>query len=142
VGIIFKGFAQRIKGLLLPQSAQVTTTYHHIGRQNLTPEVLSSALLVSALFVITYVIGALAGIAMGYDALPSIFESISATSNAGLSSGLAGPDAPALLKLVYIFQMWMGRLEFLTLLALFASLVASVTPKRRVLAFTRKRRRR
>jgi trk system potassium uptake protein TrkH len=131
VGIIFKGLAQRIKSMLLPRSAQITSSYNHIGRRQLNPELLSAALIVAALYVIAYVFGALIGIACGYDAIEATFESISAASNAGLSSGITTPDAPVILKVVYILQMWLGRLEFLTLLALFASLIASVAPRRR-----------
>jgi hypothetical protein len=92
---------------------------------------LSLALIIAALYVISYVLGMLLGIACGYDAVDATFESISAASNAGLSSGITAPEAPVLLKLTYIVQMWMGRLEFLTLLALFASLFASILPRRR-----------
>jgi trk system potassium uptake protein TrkH len=131
VGLICKGIGLRIRSMLLPPSAQVTTSYNHIGRHHLTAELLSSALIIAALYVVTYVMGALVGIACGYDALEATFESISAASNAGLSSGIAAPDAPAVLKIFYILQMWMGRLEFLTLLALFASLFASLVPRRK-----------
>jgi trk system potassium uptake protein TrkH len=132
VGIIVKGIFARVKGVLAPQSAHITTTYIHIGRRVLTNETLSAAMVIVTLFVFSYVIGALAGIAFGYDALRAAFESISTTSNTGLSAGIAAPDAPIPLKVIYILQMWMGRLEFLTLLALFISLITSVLPKRRV----------
>jgi trk system potassium uptake protein TrkH len=131
VGLVFKGVGLRVRSMLLPQSAQVNTYYNHIGRHQLTSDLLSSAMIIAALYVVTYVIGALIGIAYGYDALAATFESISAASNAGLSSGIIAPEAPVLLKVVYILQMWMGRLEFLTLLALLASLFVSILPKRK-----------
>jgi trk system potassium uptake protein TrkH len=131
VGIIAKGLVARIKQVLLPQSARVATSYEHLGHKTLTNEILSSALIIAALYVITYVLGALLGIAFGYGAIPSTFESISAASNAGLSSGIIQPSAPWLLKVFYILEMWMGRLEFVTLLALFASMIASIMPHRR-----------
>jgi trk system potassium uptake protein TrkH len=131
VGIIFKGLILRIKQVLLPPSAQVTAKYHHIEKQLLSNQLLSSALVIAALYLITYAVGALIGIACGYEAIPAIFDSISATSNAGLSGGVATPDAPVVLKVVYLVQMWMGRLEFLTLLALFTSLIVSIKPRHR-----------
>jgi trk system potassium uptake protein TrkH len=131
VGLIFKGIALRVKGMLSPRSAQITSYYNHLGRHRLDPEMLSLALIIAALYVISYVLGMLLGIACGYDAVDATFESISAASNAGLSSGITAPEAPVLLKITYIVQMWMGRLEFLTLLALFASLIASLLPRRR-----------
>ena len=139
VGIIFKGIVMRVKTVLQPQSAQPNTRYYHIGRHLLTTEVLSSALIIGALFTITYLIGALAGIAFGYEAIPSIFDSISATSNAGFSSGLASPGAPMPLKIIYILQMWMGRLEFLTLLALGAAIIYSIPPSQKRLDLRRQR---
>ena len=133
IGIIFKGIVGRIKTVLLPQSAQVNTRYNHLGKHQLTSELLSSALIITALYIVTYMVGALAGIACGYEAVPSIFESVSATSNAGLSSGIVSPGAPAVLKIIYILQMWMGRLEFLALLALLVSLILSLRPHQRTL---------
>jgi len=55
------------------------------------------------------------------------------TSNGGVSSGLAAPGMSLTLELFYIVQMWAGRLEFVTLLALVVEIVVSLNPKRRVL---------
>lgn len=129
VGIIAKGIAAKIKGVLAPESARITTSYNHAGRQLLSNDMLSAAMVIAALYVISYLLGTLIGIAYGYEAIPATFESIAAASNAGLSAGIATPDAPVVLKIVYIMQMWMGRLEFLTLLALFASFFASFKPR-------------
>jgi trk system potassium uptake protein TrkH len=131
VGLIAKGIVARVKQVLLPKSAQISSTYEHMGKHKLTGDLLSSALIIASLYVITYIIGTLAGISYGYGALPSAFESISAASNAGLTSGLTAVGMPALLKVIYILEMWMGRLEFITLLALVASFIASIVPHRR-----------
>ena len=53
-------------------------------------------------------------------------------SNGGIVSGLVAPDMPITLELFYIFEMWAGRLEFVTLIALLTSIVASFLPKRKV----------
>jgi trk system potassium uptake protein TrkH len=108
------------------------TSYRHMGKHALSGELLSAAMTITALYVIFYVLGTLIAIAFGYDALPATFEAISAASNAGLSAGIVAPGAPVALKLFYILSMWMGRLEFITLLALFASVVVSVLPRRQV----------
>ena len=57
---------------------------YHLGRKVLTTDAAKSAMTVSALFVVTYLIGSLAGIAHGYDAISSIFESVAMASNGGL----------------------------------------------------------
>ncbi len=131
VGLILKGIALRVRSMLQPSSAQITTHYNHIGRHQLVPELLSSAMIIAALYVITYVLGALVGVAFGYDALHATFESISAASNAGLSSGIVQPGMPVPLEVLYILMMWMGRLEFITLLALFAAVIGQVMPRRK-----------
>jgi len=77
------------------------------------------------------VFGSLVGIAYGYEALHATFESVSAASNAGLSSGIVKVGMPVPLEVIYILQMWLGRLEFITLLALFASMIASILPRRK-----------
>ena len=42
------------------------------------------------------------------------------------------PGMPPTLEAFYIFQMWAGRLEFVTLLALMVEVAASFFPRKRV----------
>ncbi len=121
VGVIVKGIIQRVRVSLAPPSAVIRTKYHHITDQTLTDELVSGALLVFVLYVVTYISGGLIGAAYGYPAAQAIFESVSATANVGLSTGITSPAMPAGLKLVYMLQMWAGRLEFITLFAVIAS---------------------
>ena len=51
-------------------------------------------------------------------------------SNGGLVSGIVSPGMPTGLELVYIFEMWAGRLEFVTLLALIVKIFASLFASR------------
>ncbi|MCI2240957.1 TrkH family potassium uptake protein [Adlercreutzia faecimuris] len=131
VGIIFKSMVATIKEALAPDSARVVVAYNHIGRRVLTPEIVKEAMTVFILFVVTYVIGALVGIAHGYEATQAIFESVAMTSNGGITTGLATSGMPMSLELFYIFQMWAGRLEFVTLLALVVEVAASFIPRRK-----------
>jgi trk system potassium uptake protein len=73
------------------------------------------------------------GIAHGYEATQAIFESVAMASNGGIVTGLVTPGMPTSLELFYIFQMWAGRLEFVTLLALVAEIIVSCNPIRRTL---------
>ena len=132
VGIIFKSMVATIKEALAPDSARVVVAYNHIGRRVLTPEIVKEAMTVFILFVVTYVIGALVGIAHGYEATQAIFESVAMTSNGGITTGLATSGMPMSLELFYIFQMWAGRLEFVTLLALVVEVAVSFIPRRKV----------
>ena len=130
VGIIWKSFVSTVKSALFPASARVVVDYHHIGRRQLRPEVSREALTVFTLYVITYVIGTLAGLAYGYDAMTALFESVAMASNGGISAGISGAGMPLGLEIIYILQMWAGRLEFVTLMALIVEIVVSITPDR------------
>lgn len=131
VGIIFKSIISTVKEALAPDSARVVVAYSHVGRRILSPEVAKEAMTVFILYVITYALGALVGIAHGHEATQAIFESVAMTSNGGVITGVVSPGMSFTLELFYIFQMWVGRLEFVTLLALVAEVGASVIPRRR-----------
>jgi trk system potassium uptake protein TrkH len=47
-----------------------------------------------------------------------IFEVTSAQGNVGLSSGITGPDMPTPAKTMFLFNMWIGRLEIIPVLVL------------------------
>lgn len=131
VGVIFKSIVATIKEALAPDSARVAVAYSHVGRRMLSPVIVKEAMTVFILYVITYTVGALVGIAHGYGATQAIFESVSMASNGGVTTGLATAGMPMSLELFYIFQMWAGRLEFVTLLALLVEIVVSFNPRRR-----------
>ena len=80
-----------VKETLAPDSARVVVSYYHLGRRILSPEVVKQAMTVFVLYVVTYAVGALVGIAHGYDATQSIFESVAMASNGGISSGRVLP---------------------------------------------------
>ncbi len=132
MGIILKSIVANVKEALAPDSARVVVAYSHLGRRVLTPSIVKEAMTVFILYVITYVIGALVGIAHGGEAIPAIFESVAMTSNGGIVTSLAQPGMAPTLELFYIFQMWAGRLEFVTLLALIAEVCTSLVPRRKV----------
>ena len=52
-------------------------------------------------------------------------------SNGGVIVGIAAPGMPTWLELVYVLEMWAGRLEFITLIALVVKIAVSVVPHRR-----------
>ncbi|MHB1135403.1 MAG: TrkH family potassium uptake protein [Coriobacteriia bacterium] len=130
IGVAVKGLLWRTRAAIAPQSAVVTQTYHHFSKQSLNDGMFSNVLLIFLLYVITYITGGIAGMAYGYPPADAFFESISAAANVGLSTGITAPGMPTGLKLVYIVEMWAGRLEFVALFALIASVIASVTSER------------
>lgn len=130
MGIIAKSMVSTIKEALAPDSARVVVAYNHVGRRVLTPDIVKEAMTVFILYVVTYAVGALVGIAHGFEAAPAIFESVSMASNGGIVSSLAAPGMAPTLEVFYIVQMWAGRLEFVTLIALLVEIVVSLNPRK------------
>ncbi|MGI6216146.1 MAG: TrkH family potassium uptake protein [Coriobacteriales bacterium] len=130
VGIVAKEIVLRVKQVLAPDSAKMVSTYEHVGKKPITQSAVSSALVICSLFMMSYLIGSIVGMACGYDAMSALFESVSAASNNGLSAGLISPDMPSVLQITYFFQMWFGRLEYLTVISFIAAVIASLRPVR------------
>lgn len=126
--ILAKSIVATLKETLAPDTARVVSSYHRIGKRTVSPEMVREATTVLVLYGVTYVIGALAGIASGNDAALSIFESVAMASNGGITSGIVVPGMAWPLELFYILEMWAGRLEFVTLIAVIIQIVVSATP--------------
>ncbi|MCF0122640.1 MAG: TrkH family potassium uptake protein [Ruminiclostridium sp.] len=130
IAIIAKSAFETMKSTASPDSARIVTSYYHIGRRRLESSEVKEAMTVFTLFVLVYIIGAMAGIAWGFDAVASFTESIAMASNGGVSAGIATAAAPLPLKLVYIMEMWAGRLEIVTFLAIFVKVFVSIRPRK------------
>lgn len=59
----------------------------------------------------------------------ALFESTAAQSTAGLSVGITDPGMNPIVESIYIFQMWVGRLEIFPVLALFRYAFLGANPK-------------
>ncbi len=126
LALVGKHMRQELRKLLLPPDAYTIETYHSNGPQVVRPAAVRSALMILLLFLLLDLLGALAGLFYGYPFDLAMFESTSAANNVGLSVGIAGPGAEAPLTLVYTLQMWIGRLEFVAVLALVGFVVAAM----------------
>ncbi len=126
VGLAFKMLLDQVKTVLLPDRAVVSQAYYQGGRKRLTPALAQAVLLVSLLYVALYLTGAVVGLAYGYPLQHALFESVSASANVGLSVGLTSPSMPVVLEVTYLLQMWLGRLEFVAVFALFGLVAAAV----------------
>ena len=118
IGLIGKAVTEQMRRLTLPRSAVTLQTYHSGTRQILSDQVVRSALTILVLYFVMYLAGAAVGLFYGYTFDQAMFESTSAAAAVGLSVGIVGPTMPHGLQLTYILQMWLGRLEFVAVLAL------------------------
>jgi trk system potassium uptake protein TrkH len=124
MGIIFKGIIQDVRRLISPESARIVEKWHHISTRLLDDATVRMALLIVLSYVGIYALGTIVGVYYDYDLVEAMFDAVSAGSNTGLSCGVVSPTMPTLMKVVYIFEMWAGRLEFMSLFALAGYLVA------------------
>lgn len=117
--IATKAVVADVRRSLLPTGAQVRPTYRAAtGPRLLTPELTRGAVVIIVLYLLLYGLGALVGLFYGYSLEEALFESTSAAAAVGLSVGMVGPGLETPLKVLYIVQMWIGRLEFLAVLVL------------------------
>lgn len=123
IGLIFKTLVHEIKRLIAPESAILTVKYHHIKDQTLEVSSMKQVFFIFTCFTLMYFIASLTGVLLGYDPTMSTFEATSAVATCGLSVGITTPSMPLLLKIVYIISMWVGRMEFLSIFALFGTIV-------------------
>lgn len=124
MGIFTKSLWGDIKGIISPESAVIRVKVHHVNDLWLDDPLVKGTMLVLISYVAIYFIGGLLGIMYGYSPSVAFFDATSAGSNTGLSAGLTTPLMPSLLKVWYIVEMWAGRLEFMSVFALFGMSVA------------------
>lgn len=139
LGIIARSIILSVKQAISPNTAKISMHYYHGTPKILDSVTVKNAMTIFILFVLTYTLGTLAGIACGYDATLSMFEAIALTSNTGITCGIVVCGMPFSLEILYIVLMWAGRLEFLALLSFLAQVIASLKPKRRILKKERPR---
>jgi trk system potassium uptake protein TrkH len=129
VGITVKAVVNQVKQALLPERAVVGTSYYQGGNRHLTHDAVMAVMTISLLYVALYLLGAGVGMAYGIPLQDALFESVSASATIGLSIGVTDPSMPALLQIVYMLQMWAGRLEFLALFSLVGFVYAAMRGK-------------
>ena len=123
--IITKGLQWQITKLLLSENAVKTIK---INRKSLLSgemyEEFTNASTIAILFFIVILVSAFATTyfaGSSFDFADALFESTSAQATVGLSSGITNPSMSPVLESIYIFQMWAGRLEILTVFAFIRS---------------------
>ena len=129
VGIIFTAFKVEVKRMLLPESRISEQKIHHIKDVVLTDSMIKSAFMIVSAYIVTFTFGTLIGMFAGFPFGMAAFECASVTGNVGLSIGVTSASMPAYLKLTYLIIMWLGRLEFMSVLILGTYIVRKVGKK-------------
>ena len=124
VGLILKSLRQDIRKVLYPEDAVVVESVHSTRGQFLDEAKVRAAATILLLWLALYLVGALVALFYGYDLQLAMFESTAAASSGGLSVGLVRPDLEWQLKVLYITQMVVGRLEFIAPFALVGYIVS------------------
>jgi trk system potassium uptake protein TrkH len=128
-GVLIKGISWQIKSFILPGKAIMPKKIHHVTELNITDDVLRiTGAFVFTYFVI-YIISVIIVLIYYSDISRVIFEVASALSNVGLSSGIITPNTPVVVKIVFIIDFWMGRLEIWPVLLLIAITINNITRK-------------
>lgn len=89
-----------------------------LSGDNLGSDEIEKVLMLVLVFMGTVLLSWMPFLVMGYDPLDSLFEVVSACSTTGLSAGITGTALEPGLKMVLIFDMLLGRVEFLAVLVL------------------------
>jgi trk system potassium uptake protein TrkH len=115
IGVLFDAFVHAYRRPRLP--ARAVDPLRHEG----TPvETRTLTGLLALVFVYLCAVALLWAqfLAHGHPALEALFDTVSALSTVGLSSGLVRPEMALDLKLSLTLAMWLGRLEFIAVLLL------------------------
>ncbi len=96
-----------------------TVIEQQIGKRIIQPSEARDALMIILLFVVVILLSWLVFVAYGYAPLDALFEVVSATATAGLSTGIATQELPTVLKSVLCVDMFVGRLECVAWLIFF-----------------------
>jgi trk system potassium uptake protein TrkH len=121
--LIARGLGWRIKRNFLPKGSVLNVPLgdRTLSSREFTTEIAEAAtftLLYVAIFISSVIIMALV-VSPEFTLADIMFEAASAQGTVGLSSNITTPDMPVIVEIVFILQMWLGRLEIFPVLALF-----------------------
>jgi trk system potassium uptake protein TrkH len=130
VGILLKGISWQVKSFILPGKAVMAKKLHHVTELKITDDVIRLTGAFLSTYLVVYIVSVIIVLIYYPDISRVIFEVASALSNVGLSSGIMTPTSPALVKIVFIIDFWMGRLEIWPVLLLIVIAINNVVRRR------------
>lgn len=114
-----------VKRALLPERAVVP---FKIGDRIFSESEALQTAVFAFIYILLLVVGSLVTMAVlpGESAINCIFDSASAQGTVGLSAGITGPSMSPILKVTYILQMWIGRLEVIPVVAFLSYFIGKI----------------
>ncbi|WP_324663913.1 potassium transporter TrkG [Haloarcula sediminis] len=129
---VVRGIIWQFSQVFLPKNAVITTRIDgRVLDQSEMNQEFSEAAIVTLLWVLFLAVSSLvlvnlAGPDFGY--ADALFEVASAQGNVGLSSGITGPSMHPLAETMFLFNMWIGRLEIIPVLVFVRSAIYGLNP--------------
>ena len=120
IGIMVKSVWWEIKSFLLPQSAVISRKFHHIKEIKADDNLLKLTGLFVFVYLMVYMISSIIVMFYYHNVAQALFEVASGLSNVGLTSSLITTTSPVIVKLTFIADKWIGRLEIWPVLLLLA----------------------
>ena len=126
---LIRGTAFRIRGVFYPDSA---VRFLKLNGRTLSESELSREFEEASIIAFLWVLFLSVGLAVllltvdpSFTLENAIFEVASAQGNVGLSTGITGPGMPMPAKVMFLFNMWIGRLEIIPVLVLLRGIFKS-----------------
>ena len=126
VGIVFKGLLKDVRKLISSERSMKVYKFHYMKDIILEDSLIRSSALIILCYIVLFGVGVVLGTFCGYSMAESSFEAASVSGNVGLSIGITSVSMPAVMKIYYIFAMYLGRLEFISVFALIGLAAAGV----------------
>ena len=127
--VAFKALKEELRKITGPSGTVVS---YRVGRYRLSEHDVVRAVIVIFLFIVFTNLGFIYASIRLAENFPSdniYFDTVSAMTNIGLSTGVAGAALPADIKLLFMFLSTLGRIEILPMILLFYKLVSSISKK-------------
>jgi len=130
---VVRGIIWQFAQVFLPKNAVITTRIDGrvLDKSEMEQE-FGEAAIVTILWVLllgasSLVLVNVAGPGFGY--ADALFEVASAQGNVGLSSGITGPSMHPAAETMFLFNMWIGRLEIIPVLVFLRSAIYGLHPR-------------
>lgn len=129
--MIIRRVWDNIRQILLPPSAMVSQKFRHRADIRFTKTAATTAMMLFCLYIFTGVVGGMVGVAYGYDAVPAMFQSVAFVCDNGMTTSIISDSMPTPLLIIYVLEMYLGRLEFIAVIATVVELFISLYPRKR-----------